>query len=60
MKTLNIFEPDHGERLLRLNNLRMNVCAQMYDMMYDTLGVAEGDGMYLAPDQRIFIWGAKA
>ena len=43
-----------------LDNLRMNVCAQMYDMMYDTLGVAEGDGMYLAPDQRIFIWGAKA
>lgn len=43
-----------------LDSLRMNVCAQMYDMMYDTLGVAEGDGMYLAPDQRIFIWGANA
>ena len=43
-----------------LNNLRLNVCAQMYDMMYDTLGVAEGDGMYLAPDKRIAIWGANA
>ena len=32
----------------------------MYDMMYDTLGVAEGDGMYLAPDKRIAIWGANA
>ncbi|MEE1160134.1 MAG: M13 family metallopeptidase, partial [Atopobiaceae bacterium] len=43
-----------------LTNLRMNVCAQMYDMMYDTLGVKEGDGMYLAPDKRIVIWGPTA
>ena len=43
-----------------INNLRTNVCAQMYDMMYDVLGVAEGDGMYLAPDQRIVFWGANA
>ena len=43
-----------------LNNLRMNVCAQMYDMLYDTLGVKEGDGMYLAPDKRIVFWGANA
>lgn len=43
-----------------LNNLRTNVCAQMYDMMYDVLDVAEGDGMYLAPDARIVLWGENA
>ena len=43
-----------------LNNLRLNVCAQMYDMMYEVLGVTEGDGMYLAPDKRIIFWGKDA
>ena len=43
-----------------LNNLRMNVCSQMCDEMYDALGVKEGDGMYLPPEQRINIWGEKA
>lgn len=43
-----------------LNNLRVNVNAQMFDPIYDVFGVVEGDGMYLAPDQRINIWGPKA
>ena len=43
-----------------LNNLRMNVCSQMCDEMYEALGVKEGDGMYLAPEQRILFWGEKA
>jgi putative endopeptidase len=43
-----------------LFNLRMNVCSQMCDEMYDALGVQEGDGMYLAPEQRVLIWGEKA
>ena len=43
-----------------LNNLRMNVCSQMCDEMYDAVGVKEGDGMYLAPEQRILFWGEKA
>jgi len=40
--------------------LRVNVNAQMLDPIYDVLGVAEGDGMYLAPEQRIVIWGPNA
>ena len=43
-----------------LNHLRVNVNAQMYDAIYDELGVAEGDGMYLAPEERIAIWGPNA
>ena len=43
-----------------LNTLRVNVNAQMFDPIYKALGVSEGDGMYLAPDQRINIWGANA
>lgn len=43
-----------------LMNLRANVNAQMFDEFYDTFGVAEGDGMYLAPDARINIWGSDA
>ena len=43
-----------------LDNLRVNVNAQMFDPIYDKLGVVEGDAMYLAPDERINIWGANA
>ena len=43
-----------------LSNLRVNVTAQMFHPIYDKLGVAEGDGMYLAPEQRIAIWGPNA
>ena len=42
------------------SNLRVNVSAQMLDELYDALGVAEGDGMYLAPEERIVIWGPDA
>ena len=43
-----------------LDILRVNVNAQMFDPIYDKLGVVEGDAMYLAPDERINIWGANA
>ena len=43
-----------------LNNLRVNVNAQMFDPIYDKLGVTEGDAMYLAPNERINIWGPNA
>ena len=41
-------------------NYRINVNAQMFDPIYDKLGVAKGDGMYLAPEKRINIWGPNA
>lgn len=43
-----------------LNHLRVNVNAQMLSPIYDELGVKEGDTMYLAPEDRIVIWGGKA
>lgn len=43
-----------------INNLRVNVSAQMLDPIYSVFGVAEGDGMYLAPEQRIIMWGPNA
>lgn len=43
-----------------LSYQRVNVNAQMSDELYATYDVAEGDGMYLAPDRRIHLWGAKA
>ena len=43
-----------------LSNLRVNVNAQMFDPIYDKLGVAEGDAMYLAPNERINILGPNA
>lgn len=54
--------PSYYSDLLRLDphpleNLRVNVSAQMCDGYYDTFGAAEGDTMYLAPDERITIWG---
>lgn len=43
-----------------VNNLRVNVSAQMFSPIYDKLGVAEGDKMYLAPNERIAIWGENS
>ncbi len=36
--------------------LRCNVVVQQFDEFYDTFTVKEGDGMYLAPDQRVAVW----
>ena len=43
-----------------LNNQRLNVNAQMFGPIYEQLGVQEGDGMYLAPEERINVWGPNA
>lgn len=39
-----------------LSYLRVNVSCQMDDVFYEVFGVAEGDRMYLAPEDRIGIW----
>lgn len=43
-----------------LANLRVNVSMQMFDAIYDEFGVTEEDGMYLAPNERIAIWGSDS
>ncbi|MDO4797657.1 MAG: M13 family metallopeptidase [Coriobacteriales bacterium] len=35
---------------------RFNIPAQNYDEFYQTFGIKEGDGMYLAPEERIAVW----
>ncbi|MBR4754503.1 MAG: hypothetical protein IK054_04880, partial [Lachnospiraceae bacterium] len=42
-----------------LQILRVNVNAQMFDVIYDKFGVKEGDGMYLAPEKRIVVFSDK-
>ena len=36
--------------------LRVNITVQQFDEFYETYGIKEGDGMYLAPEDRISIW----
>ena len=36
--------------------LRVNVVVQQFDEFYDTYGVQKGDGMYLAPEDRLEVW----
>lgn len=36
--------------------LNTNLTVQQFDEFADTYGVKEGDGMYLAPEDRIVIW----
>lgn len=36
--------------------LRGNVTVQQFDEFYETYGIEEGDGMYLAPEDRIAVW----
>ena len=46
----------------RINNvhpmgyLRINCTLQQYDEFLNFYGIAEGDGMYLAPEDRVAIW----
>ena len=39
-----------------LNYLRANVSAAQFDEFADTYGIKEGDGMFVAPDDRIAVW----
>ena len=39
-----------------LSYQRINVTLQQFDEFLDTYGIKEGDGMYLAPEDRILIW----
>jgi putative endopeptidase len=32
------------------------VTLQQFDEFLDTYGIKEGDGMYLAPEDRILVW----
>ena len=41
-------------------NIRINVSAQMTGDFCNAFDVTEGKGMYLAPDQRIIMWGENA
>ncbi len=36
--------------------LRVNRVFQNNQIFYDTYGIKEGDGMYVAPDDRVYIW----
>lgn len=36
--------------------LRANVNVQQFQEFYDAFGVEEGDGMYLAPEERLSVW----
>lgn len=36
--------------------LRVNVVVQQFDEFYETYGVKQGDGMYLAPEDRLEVW----
>ena len=38
------------------NNLRCNRVLSNFQEFYDTYGIQEGDGMYVAPEDRIRIW----
>lgn len=39
-----------------LNFLRTNVTLQQFDEFYETFGIKPGDGMYVAPENRILVW----
>ena len=36
--------------------LRINYTLMQFDEFDETYGIEPGDGMYLAPDQRVFVW----
>ncbi len=36
--------------------LRTNVTVQQFEEFYEAFGITEGDGMYLAPEERLIVW----
>ena len=40
-----------------LCHLRVNVVAAQFPEFQETFGIRPGDGMYVAPEDRIAIWG---
>lgn len=58
-RATNSYESDYAQLKQNphpLNYLRVNVVVQQFDEFYDAFGIKEGDGMYLAPDDRILVW----
>ena len=39
-----------------LNFLRVNATLQQFEKFYETFAIEPGDGMYLAPDNRVAVW----
>ena len=39
-----------------LGFFRTNVTLQQFDKFFETYGIGPGDGMYLAPEDRILVW----
>ena len=39
-----------------MDYLRVNCTLQQFDEFLDCYGITEGDGMYLAPAERIMVW----
>lgn len=36
--------------------MRINYTLMQFEMFYETYGIKPGDGMYLPPEQRVFVW----
>ena len=39
-----------------INRVRINPLYALVDEFYETYGIAEGDGMYVPPDERVRVW----
>ena len=59
-----VYSPDYAALLLTdahaPANLRVNASAQMFEEFYGTYGAASGNEMYLAPENRIAMWGKSS
>ena len=51
MEYLSILRDTHP-----VHYLRTNVTLQQFDEFYETYEIKEGDGMYLAPEDRVIVW----
>ena len=45
-----------GSDVHPFNYLRVNSTLQQFDKFLETYDIKEGDGMYLAPEERIAVW----
>ena len=57
---MSVMTPEYARQLLEdqhpLNYLRINIVLQHFDEFLNLYDIHEGDGMYLAPEDRVAIW----
>ena len=49
-------EETRNKAIEKLDSIGINAVLQQFEEFYETYDIKEGDGMYLAPEDRVAVW----